>query len=271
MLFLSPYPKYPMAALFLTQIFLRERNAINITALRASKIFTKLYGCNPKIYATVQGKKYEKRGYIRCKGHGKYSCKCSVGYTLINNYDKGGVNYVPPAEPIPDGGYTPIWQVDVATTICTNHNASCAYGKIKFSDIECVNMVITAADVARLRETLIAYAETLNSSAILNSKKLSDKLQLLISNERGIDFSDTAFKFHHYLVDTNATTSLQKIVMSVRGASGTLTHELFRAKKNPAATNGACLGTDGMDLSKVMDDPNLIICLKESVNERVIE
>jgi len=45
---------------YLNQIFLRERNAINITALRASNIFTKLYGFNPKTYATVQGKKYEK-------------------------------------------------------------------------------------------------------------------------------------------------------------------------------------------------------------------
>ena len=72
---------------YLNQIFLRERNAINIAALRTSNIFTKLYGLNPKTYATVQGKKYERRGYIRCKGYGKYSCKCSVGYTLINNYD----------------------------------------------------------------------------------------------------------------------------------------------------------------------------------------
>jgi len=56
-----------------------------------------------------------------------------------------------------------------------------------------------------------------------------------------------------------------------KGSNGTSCKKIAGAKKNPAATNGACLGTDGMDLSKVMDDPNLIICLKESVNERVIE
>ncbi len=93
---------------YLNQIFLREHNALNIAALRASNIFTKLYGINPKKYVTIQGKKYEKRGYIRCKGYGKYLCKCSIGYTLINNYEKSGLNYVPPADPIPDGGYTPM-------------------------------------------------------------------------------------------------------------------------------------------------------------------
>ena len=52
--------------------FFMERNTLNVSALRASKIFTKLYMINPKEYVLIDNEKYEKRGYILCKGHRKH-------------------------------------------------------------------------------------------------------------------------------------------------------------------------------------------------------
>ena len=202
---------------YLNNVFLTSADAFDVRSFLRSKKFTALYCVRQKKSVNVKGVRYIKRGYIKCKGHKTYSCKCSIEFQLIQNYN--------PNEQITDNGeipeYKPIWYITDSTSNNFHHYHNCRYAVMPWKTLVAKEFEISQKDVTNYKETVKLEATKLHASGKLNVDNLSAQLQMIISKERDMDLNADSI-YHHYFLTENAITAIKDLVHEVQGSDGNI-------------------------------------------------